>query len=120
MAADAPQRYLINIAKTGARGPHPPRLFAQGPDGDRRGSAVPTRSAGRARVHAACQEPGEEGARSREIHGAHGPGSARQTEPMGDLLRQRTPACGGHQATRGSRAFVSYFSRHKDIKQQFL
>lgn len=52
-------------------------------------------------VHAAWLKPGEEGPRSREIQRTHSLGSARQTESMEDLLRKRTPACGGDQSTGG-------------------
>ena len=48
MAAEAPDRYLINMAKKERTGPHLPGLPAQRPDGDGRGAVVAAR-AGRAR-----------------------------------------------------------------------
>ena len=46
MAADSPDKYLVNMSKDKAQGPHLPRLSAQRPHGDGGGAAQPARPAG--------------------------------------------------------------------------
>ena len=98
MAADSPDRYLVNMAKKQRDGPDLPRLPAQRPHGDRGRALVAAGAAGRAGVDAADLDPGEEGARPARLHGPHRARPAEEDQGLGGLLRRRAAAGGRDQA----------------------
>ena len=117
MAADAPDRYLINMAKAQARRPHLPRLSAQRPHGDRGRAVVAARPAGRAGLDAADLEPGEEGLRPGQVHGPHRAALLAKLTAWRDYCEAERPL-GRRRSSGWARSDQGGAPRHEDCNIQ--
>jgi hypothetical protein len=107
MAADNPDRYLINMTKR--RGPG--KIYFDYPRNDRMATAVAPLSP-RARrcagLHAIGMDADAIGLGSDALHGSHGSGPDRQKRGVAGLLRGRTPIGTGDQTIEQSQGGVDF------------